>query len=118
MAGKNRSNIASSILLNGEVLEDVFNASQNDYFNSSNEELDKYLDSIEGKVAKLKNRLQELASVSISSDWLKVIIDLGTNAISVITTLSEKFGGLNLVIGGIVGGVLQKNGLGKQLVVG
>lgn len=117
LAGKNRSNIASSILLNGDVLESVYNSSQNDYLNSADQELDKYLDSIDGRLAKLHNRLQELAAVSIDSTWLKNMIDFGTKAVEVITSLSKSFGGLNLVIGGLVGGLLQRSGYGKLLVV-
>lgn len=117
LGGKNRSNIASSILLNGDVLESVYNSSQNDYLNSADQELDKYLDSIDGRLAKLHNRLQELAAVSIDSTWLKNMIDFGTKAVEVITSLSKSFGGLNLVIGGLVGGLLQRSGYGKLLVV-
>lgn len=117
LAGKNRSNIASSILLNGDVLESVYNSSKNDYLNSADQELDKYLDSIDGRLAKLQNRLQELAAVSIDSTWLKDMISFGTRAVEIITSLSKSFGGLNLVIGGLVGGLLQRSGYGKLLVV-
>lgn len=48
LAGKNRSNIAASILQNGEMLRSVYEDSQNSA-GSAQEELDKYLDSIEGE---------------------------------------------------------------------
>ena len=48
LAGKNRSNIASSILLNPQLLEDVYKTSQNSA-NSAQKELDSYLDSIDGR---------------------------------------------------------------------
>ena len=48
LAGKNRSNIASSILLNPQLLEDVYKTSQNSS-GSAQKELDSYLDSIDGR---------------------------------------------------------------------
>ena len=48
LAGKNRSNIAASIIQNGEMLRSVYEDSQNSV-GSAQEELDKYLDSIEGE---------------------------------------------------------------------
>jgi len=100
---KNRSNIVASILTNGDILEQVREASVNDYFSSADEELNKYLDSIEGKVAQFQNRLQELISTTIDSSWIKGIIDFGTKAIEVITSLADAFGGLNMIVGTVFG---------------
>lgn len=112
LAGKNRSNIVASILQNGDILEAVREDSLNDFKGSADEELGKYLDSIEGKVAQFKNRLQELASVSIDTTWIKNIVDFGSSALSVVTSLSKQFGSLNIVLGSIAGFALQKSGLG------
>ena len=109
---KNRSNIAASILQNPEILEAVREASANDYINSAEDELNKYLDSIEGRITQFKNRLQELASVSISTEWLKDIINLGTKGLEVITALGKQFGTLNVAIGAAVGIFAQNKGLG------
>ena len=49
LAGKNRSNILASILESPEILEETYNMSLNDATGSAEEELSKYLDSIEGK---------------------------------------------------------------------
>ena len=46
---KNRANVAASILQNNQLLESVYESSANDYKDSAEEELSKYLDSIEGK---------------------------------------------------------------------
>jgi hypothetical protein len=109
LAGKNRSNIAASILSNPEMLKEVYETSKQSQ-GSAQQELDKYLDSVEGHISRLQNRLQELAAVTIDSEWLKDIVDLGTGAIKIITELVDTFGGLNSVIG-IAGGLLiQKNG--------
>lgn len=48
IAGKNRSNIAASILQNGEMLRSVYQDAQNSS-GSAQKELDSYLDSIDGR---------------------------------------------------------------------
>lgn len=111
LAGKTRSNILASILQNPDVLQNAYKQSQNSQ-GIGQRELDIYLDSIEAKLAKLQNRLSELAMVTIDSDWLKAIIDLGTDAVSIINDLAKSFGGLNMAVGAIGGIFLQKNGFG------
>lgn len=108
---KNRSNIAASILQNPEMLEDVYEASK-DSAGSAQQELDKYLDSITGKVTKLQNAIQQLSFNVIDSEPLKVIIDLLTGAVKLVNTLVENIGSLNLVIGGAAGILTTKFGKG------
>ena len=111
VAGKTRAAAASSILQNFSTLQDVYEASLNSQGSAQNE-LDKYLDSINGKVAQFQNRLQELASVTIDSSWIKAIVDFGSEALKIVTALSKQFGGLNLIAGGVIGTFLQFNGKG------
>ena len=113
LAGKNRSNIVASILQNGDVLEQVREASANDYKGSADEELAKYLDSIEGKVAQFKNRLQELLSTLIDSDVIKGIVDFGTGFLEVMDSILEKTGAFKTVLSGVVGVLAQTNGFGN-----
>lgn len=108
---KNRSNIAASILQNPEMLEEVYEASK-DSAGSAQQELDKYLDSITGKVTKLQNAIQQLSFNVIDSEPLKVIIDLLTGAVKLVNTLVENIGSLNLVIGGAAGILTTKFGKG------
>lgn len=110
LAGKNRSNIVASILQNGDILKQVRESSANDYFGSSDQELSKYLDSIDGKMAKLKNKLQELAYYTINSDGFKILLDLVNGLITAVNTLAKSLGGLNLAIGGVAGFFLKKKG--------
>lgn len=98
IAGKNRSNIASSILLNPEMLESVYNSAL-DADGAAMKELDSYMESLDAKVAQFQNRLQELESDLVSSDFLKGIVDFGTGAIHVLDQLIDKFGVLPTVIG-------------------
>lgn len=111
LAGKTRSNILASILQNPEVLQDAYEQSKNSQ-GVGQQELDIYLDSIEAKLAKLQNRLQELAAITIDSDWLKGLIDFGTEAIKIVTKLTKQVSGLNLAVGAIGGAFLSKKGIG------
>ena len=101
------------MLLNGDILEQVKEASENDYFGSADRELEKYLDSVEGKMQKLQNHLQELASITIDSEWLKGLITLGDGAVQIIAKLTETVGGLNIAIGAIMGTIATAKGIGK-----
>lgn len=116
LAGKNRSNIAASILQNADMLRSVYETSMNSA-GSAQAELDKYLDSVSGKMSKLQNQLQELASVSINTDDFKMLIDLGTQLLSLITDLVDNFGLLNIAAGAIGGVLSTKKGLGRIFVV-
>ena len=89
IAGKNRANIAASILENPDMLRDVYNSALNDSEGSANEELDKYLDSIDGKTDKLKNKLQELAKTTISTEAYKTILDIANGVLSAVIGIAE-----------------------------
>lgn len=116
LAGKNRSNIAASILQNGDMLREVYESSQNSE-GSAQEELDKYLDSVSGKISQTKNKLQELAYVSIDSEGLKTLIDLFNQLLTLVTSLVDNAGLLTTVFGAVGGVRSTKAGFGKQIVV-
>lgn len=99
LAGKNRSNIASSILLNPEMLEEVYKTSQ-ESAGSAQEELDKYLDSIDGKMTQLENRAQEFWFKIIDSDTIKNGITLLTQFLELGTDIVDTFGVLPILMGG------------------
>lgn len=113
IAGKNRSNIASSILLNPEILESVYNSAMN-ADGAAMKELDAYMESLDAKVAQFQNRLQELKSDLISSDFLKGIVDSGTKAIKILDQLINKFGVIPTIATGL-SVALSKKGFGKLL---
>lgn len=98
---------------NPSVLEEVFEASK-ESAGSAQQELNKYLDSIDGRLQKLQNRFQELAAVTINSDWLKGLIDLGTGAVKVITKLADGLGGINMIISTILGTMMGFSGHGRH----
>lgn len=91
LAGKNRSQIAASIINNGELLESVYRSSQSSE-GSAQEELDKYLDSVEGRMAQFKNKVQEAVFNLMDSEVLKQIIDLGTAFMDVLVNAASAAG--------------------------
>ena len=108
IAGKNRSNIASSILLNPELLESVYESAKN-ADGAAMKELDEYMESLDAKVAQFQNRLQELESDLVNSDFLKGAIDFGTEFIHILDEIINKFGVLPTIMTGIGAGLAVKN---------
>lgn len=105
IAGKNRSNIAASILQNGEMLRSVYQDAQNSS-GSAQKELDSYLDSIDGRMTQLENRAQEFWYKVIDSDTIKNGITLLTDLLELVTNIVDTFGLLGTAagIGGVVAG--------------
>ena len=104
MAGKNRSNIAASILQNGEILKEAYMSSMN-ADGSAMKENEKYLDSLEGKIQQFTNAAHEALNSAIDSQWLKDLIDLGTTLLGIvndiINAVDELPGGIYSVLGGL-----------------
>lgn len=111
---KNRSNVASAILNNYDLLDKVKSDSEQS-FGAAQEENEKYLESIKASIAKLQTQLQELATVTIDSDMFKGVIDTATAFLNIITQILDKLPLLSTAIGSVVGLKLSKSGLGKQL---
>lgn len=111
LAGKNRSNIASAILQDPKQLEAVRKSSE-EAFGSAEEELGKYLDSIDGRLAQMTNRIQEFWSTTINDNAIKNIISFATTAIELFTKLSDTFGLVNVGALGL-GAVLSTQNVGR-----
>lgn len=84
---KNRANIAASILNAPDLLENVYKASQQSE-GSAQQELDKYLDSIDGKLTQTTNKMQEFANIVVNSDSLKTMLDLLNGILDVINDIA------------------------------
>lgn len=108
LAGKNRSNIASAILQDPDQLEAVRKSSE-EAFGSAEKELDKYLDSIDGRLQQLTNKAQELASVAIDDDLIKNGITLATKFLDLITNIVDKMGLIPTLATGIGAALSFKN---------
>ena len=108
IAGKNRSNIAASILQNGEMLRSVYQDAQNSS-GSAQKELDSYLDSIDGRMTQLENRAQEFWYKVIDSDTIKNGITLLTDLLELGTNIVDTFGVLPTIMAGVGAGLGFKN---------
>lgn len=108
IAGKNRSNIAASILQNGDMLRSVYEDAQNSD-GSAEQELNSYLDSIDGKMAQLENRAQEFWFKVIDSETIKNGISLLSTLLKGATDFVDTVGLLPTILTGIGAGLSFKN---------
>lgn len=100
IGGKRNANVVSSMLENFNVAEDVVKTAANSA-GSALKENEKYLDSINGKIAEFKATFEELSMTLIDSDFVKQVIELGTGLLNVLNVLAkviDKVGGLNTVL--------------------
>ena len=111
LAGKTRSNILASILQAPDILEQAYETSKNSQ-GVGQRELDVYLDSIEARIQKLQNRLQELAFTAFDSESIKAVVDGFTQLVSLATKLVDTLGVLPTLLGVFGGLMAQKSGYG------
>ena len=86
IAGKNRASIAASILQSPEMLKEAY-AEAIDAEGSAAIENEKYIDSIEGHLVKLKNAWEELWADTFTRELINNIIDLGTKILEIVDDL-------------------------------
>lgn len=108
IAGKNRANIAASILQNGDMLRSVYEDAQNSE-GSAEKELNSYLDSIDGKMAQLENRAQEFWFKVIDSETIKNGIDLLSKLLKGATDFVDTVGLLPTILTGVAAALSFKN---------
>ena len=108
IAGKNRSNIAASILQNGDMLRSVYEDAQNSE-GSAEKELNSYLDSIDGKMVQLENRAQEFWFKVIDSETIKNGIDLLSTLLKGATDFVDTVGLLPTILTGVGAALSFKN---------
>ena len=108
IAGKNRSNIAASILQNGDMLRSVYEDAQNSE-GSAEKELNSYLDSVDGKLQQLTNRAQEFWFKVIDSETIKNGIDLLSTLLKGATDFVDTVGLLPTILSGVAAAFSFKN---------
>lgn len=101
LAGKNRSNIASAILQDPTQLEAVKKSSE-EAAGSAEQELNAYLDSIDGKIAQLENRVQEFWYNAIDDSSVKTAVSILTSLVETGTKLVDIFGVMPPIIASII----------------
>lgn len=75
IGGKRNSNVTSAIIKNFSEIEKVLAVSQNSS-GSALAENEKYLDSVNGKIAQLKAQFEDISRSVLSSDILKMLADI------------------------------------------
>ena len=114
--GKQRGNQGAALIqaFQSGQIEKAYEAALNSE-GSAQKEQDRWLESMEAKVAQFQGAFQELSNVSIDSSFLKGLVDAGTDALNVISSLIEKVGILIPLVGAIGGRLsLKENGLGRK----
>lgn len=141
IAGKNRASIAASILQSPEMLKEAY-AEATDAQGSAAIENEKYMNSVEGHLIKLKNAWEELWANASTREFVNGVIDLGTGILKIVNNLglvktallaiagldivkwliigSTGYGKNNSLFGGLVNSLLQFNTKGgiKGLLTG
>ena len=102
-AGTRQKNVFLSMMENWKNVESATKSAQNS-LGSASIENQKYLDSISGKLANLESAFQSLSQTVVNSDFIKFIVDGGTDILNIldgiITTIGE-IPSLLLTISGI-----------------
>jgi len=107
LAGKNRSNIAASILTNPDTIREAYEAAQNAE-GSAMRENEKYLTSVEAHITMFKNAVDELITSLIDSGFINEIIDFGTTLVNLLKEITDAIGGVGTALAGIGIGVAAK----------
>lgn len=105
IAGKRNSQAASALLANYNIVEDTLRQTQN-AAGSAAAENEKYLQSIEGKVAQFTAAFEALSQTVIDSGLIKGFVDFGTallNAVNGVVKLTGSLPALTTLLTGIVG---------------
>jgi TP901 family phage tail tape measure protein len=90
ISGQRQSTVLNAVLSNWERVEEAMQSSINSIGSAARENA-KYIDSIQGKTEKFASAVQKMWKNTISSDTIKLTVDLGTEVINLI----DKVGLLN-----------------------
>lgn len=93
IAGKRQGNIVSSLMNNFDIARNALQSSINSE-GSAMEENEKYLDSIQGRIANFQSSFQELSSNTLDSNFLKGAISGATAFLDVLSKIQDVTGGI------------------------
>ena len=98
VAGKHRANVLASVLQNSETLTKAYDTLKNAE-NSANEEQDRYINSLSGKINALKESLTAISMQMIDSDMFKGLINGATTGVQATSKLIDTFGTFPSIVG-------------------
>ena len=105
-AGVRQKQVFLALMQNWKGVEDAVESAKNS-IGSADEENEKYINSIQGKLENLESATQKLSKTLIDSDLVKFFVDLGTTGVKAIDGLVNALtplGTAGLIGGGILGG--------------
>ena len=114
-AGIRQKNVFLSIMANWQGVEDAVKSASN-AMGSADEENQKYIESIEGRMASLESSFQKFSQATVSSDTIKDVVSFGTTLLDVLTQIVDKMGVLTPLFGAAGIGAFIKN-LDRQKVL-
>lgn len=100
LAGKNRASTVAGLIENYETIDKVIKAASN-ADNSALDENQKIIDSIDGKIQKLQNRVQEFWYNAIDDSSVKTAVSILTSLVETGTKLVDIFGVMPPIIASI-----------------
>lgn len=88
IGGKRNANVIASLITNFKDAENAMKSAMNS-LGSATSENEKYVDSINGKIAILKASFEEMSSSIINSAIIKVVLDIASGIMSAVTWLAK-----------------------------
>ena len=115
IGGKRNSNAVASLLNNFADAEAVLEVAMNSAGSALNEN-EKYLDSINGKVAQFQAVFEKLSASFVNSGFIKGVVDGGTAILEILTAIIDKLGSFPTLISAITAAITAYSGAkGKNL---
>ena len=93
IGGKRNANVTAALLDNFEIVDKVITSTSNST-GSALAENEKYLDSINGKIAQFKATFQDMSQSILSSELIKLVVDLGTSGLWVVDAIADSLGSI------------------------
>lgn len=95
-AGIRQKNVFLAMMQNWEGVKDAVESASNS-FGSADEENEKYIKSIQGRVENFERSVQQLSRTVLDSDLVKFFVDLGTTGVNAIDKIVDKLGSLGTI---------------------
>lgn len=87
ISGKNRSNIAASILQHPELLDQVYKDVTENYNGSAQNELNTYLDSVDAKITRVQESWAQIWQSDAATSSMKALLDIADGAVNLVNIL-------------------------------
>ena len=97
IAGKRNANVAAAIINNFDIAQSALESSINAE-GSAMKEYEQWMDSIQAKTQQFTAQFQSLSGVLVEQDWIKDVVDMGTDLLKLLTALVEKTGSIPILV--------------------